>query len=60
MNYRAGERNGPVEARELYDYETDPMETANLIDVPEYAPVVARFEELAKGGWQGCRLTSGG
>lgn len=34
---------GDVVASELYDYETDPLEQANLIDHHDYAPVIAEF-----------------
>ena len=41
MNYRKGERDGAVIARELYDYEKDPLETRNLADDPAYAETLA-------------------
>ncbi|NJL30543.1 MAG: sulfatase-like hydrolase/transferase [Phycisphaerales bacterium] len=37
---------GPVVARELYDYQTDPLETVNLIDHPASRQVVERFEAM--------------
>ncbi len=37
---------GPVVARELYDYQTDPLETVNLIDHPDSRQVVERFEAM--------------
>ncbi|MBI9020636.1 MAG: sulfatase [Verrucomicrobia bacterium] len=46
-DYRAGESGGEVVARELYDYETDPLETRNRVDDPAYAETVARMEKLA-------------
>lgn len=46
MNYRAGQRQGLLVGRELYDYETDPHETVNQAENPEFAAVVARFEEV--------------
>ena len=42
-----GETDGPVVARELYDYETDPLETRNLIDDPAYADVAAEMTAKA-------------
>ena len=47
-DYRAGDAGGKVIARELYDYETDPLETRNLIDDPAYKETVKRMEPLAE------------
>lgn len=47
MDLRAGDPLGEVVARELYDYETDPLETQNLIDVPGYAQALQNLENLA-------------
>ena len=41
-----GQTDGPIIARELYDYQTDPMETVNVVDDPEYRKVVRRFEKI--------------
>jgi arylsulfatase A-like enzyme len=46
MNYRAGERAGLLVARELYDYQTDPMETVSQAENTDYAGVVDRFEAI--------------
>ena len=46
MNYRLGKRTGRLVARELYDYETDPMETVNQAENSEYADVVDRLEAV--------------
>ena len=48
MNFRAGERKGLLVGHELYDYETDPHETVNQADNPEFTAVVARFEGIFK------------
>jgi arylsulfatase A-like enzyme len=51
-DFRAGERSGPVVARELYDYKTDPLETVNLAADPGHAEVLEWFEQRAEGGWR--------
>ncbi|USN99718.1 MAG: sulfatase-like hydrolase/transferase [Phycisphaeraceae bacterium] len=43
-----GPGTGEVVAVELYDYETDPDETRNLVDDPAYATVRDRFESYAR------------
>lgn len=48
MDYYGGERAGPMDAHELYDYEKDPLETVNQADNPEYADVVENFERLLR------------
>jgi arylsulfatase A-like enzyme len=35
MAFKSGERSGPLVDTELYDYETDPLETRNLAVLPE-------------------------
>ena len=37
---------------ELYDYDTDPDETANMADLPENAELVAALSERLHAGWQ--------
>ncbi len=38
--------------KELYDYDTDPDETVNIVDLPENAELVARLSEQLRAGWQ--------
>ena len=38
--------------KELYDYDTDPDETVNRVDLPENAELVARLSEQLRAGWQ--------
>lgn len=52
-NFRKGETEGPVIARELYDYREDPLETVNLAEDPRYAEAASRMQKIAEGGWQG-------
>jgi hypothetical protein len=48
MDYRKGARSGLLVANELYDYQTDPMETVSQAQNTEYQPVVERFEGIFK------------
>jgi iduronate 2-sulfatase len=48
-------RQGKKIAEELYDYERDPDEGRNLVDLPEYTQVLKRHQKLLEGGWQGLR-----
>ena len=47
-DFRHGETSGPVFARELYDYEKDPLETKNVVDDPAYPEVAERMASLAQ------------
>ena len=38
--------------KELYDYQTDPHETRNIVNLPENAALVAHLSERLKAGWQ--------
>ena len=38
-----------VVGRELYDYQKDPMETVNVVDVPEYRSVANKMNEQLRG-----------
>ena len=48
MDYYGGERFGPMDANELYDYDKDPLEKINQAGNPEYKDVVANFERILK------------
>jgi arylsulfatase A-like enzyme/alpha-L-arabinofuranosidase len=41
-----------IKTMELYDYETDPLETINLANVSEQAQVVANLKVLAESWWR--------
>ena len=38
--------------RELYDYDADPDETINIVDLPENTELVAHLSEQLHAGWQ--------
>ena len=38
--------------RELYDYDTDPNETVNIVDLPENSELVGHLSEQLHAGWQ--------
>ncbi len=40
--------SGRVQARELYDYETDPMETVNLAVYPEYEALMYQYSKSTR------------
>ncbi len=44
MDYRSGERYGPTEVCELYDYEVDVHETVNRCLDPSYSDIKSQFE----------------
>ena len=39
--------------RELYDYDADPDETVNIVDLPENTELVAHLSEQLRAGWRG-------
>lgn len=43
---------GAEQGIELYDEENDPRELDNLVDDPDYAPVVAQLKQLIRGNWE--------
>ena len=43
---------GGNRGRELYDYDTDPDETVNVVDLPENAELVEHLSERLHAGWQ--------
>lgn len=48
-------KGGALEAVELYDYQTDPQENANLAVQPEFAPLAARLGAMLHEGWRAAR-----
>lgn len=38
--------------KELYDYHSDPHETVNIVDLPEYTDLVADLREQLHAGWR--------
>ena len=47
------DENREIAARELYDYERDPLETVNCADDPEHAGILAELESQMEAGWRG-------
>ena len=45
--------NGTVEATELYDYETHPLETVNIADQPENRAIIEELSTMIDAGWRG-------
>ena len=44
--------NSGRRGKELYDYNADPEETVNVVDLPENADLVAHLSEQLHAGWQ--------
>ena len=44
--------NNGERGRELYDYDADPNETVNIVDLPENAELVSHLRERLHAGWQ--------
>ena len=49
------DRDRKIEARELYDYERDPLESRNWVEDPDYADTRAQLESMMNAGWRGAR-----
>ncbi|MGD8239114.1 MAG: sulfatase [Armatimonadota bacterium] len=47
-----GRETGELQARELYDHASDPLETTNLADDPACESQRRRLEQMLKDGWQ--------
>ena len=45
-------KTGNVVARELYDYQTHPSETQNLIDHPRYRRTQQQLKQMLTAGWE--------
>ena len=45
--------NEAKRGRELYDYDADPDETVNIVDLPENTELVAHLSERLHAGWRG-------
>lgn len=43
---------GELTAEELYDHESDPLETVNRVACPEFASVVSQLREKLDAGWK--------
>ena len=54
-------KSGKITATELYDYETDPLETKNLTEDPSYTEICQRLAGQMLTDAQGCKklLASG-
>lgn len=51
VEWRSNE-NDSVLSRELYDHRTDPLETTNLADIPNYKSLVNEMSMQLKKGWK--------
>ncbi len=51
-----GARQGPLEGSQLFDLETDPDETTNLVKKPEYTELIKELSALLadRNAWQQC------
>ena len=45
-------KTGTVEARELYDHQTDPNETKNLAKEPDQRENLKRLQKILNEGWK--------
>ena len=48
LAYKSGDREGELVATELYDYETDPLETRNLAEDPDQSELTDRLTAQAR------------
>ena len=48
FDYKTGAKDGPVEAVELFDYQTDPLETKNLAEDPKTKEIVSKLSAEIK------------
>jgi arylsulfatase A-like enzyme len=53
--YTEWQEDGKAVGRELYDYETDPNETASVADKPEHAALVETLSKQLNAGWQAAK-----
>jgi arylsulfatase A-like enzyme len=53
--YTEWQEDGKAIDRELYDYETDPDETASIAGKPENARLVEELSRQLKAGWQAAK-----
>jgi len=52
VEWRNG-KTGKVQARELYDHQTDPNETKNLANEPDQKENLERLQQTLQSGWKG-------
>ncbi len=48
-------KSSEIKARELYDHEKDPKESANIVDAPENKNTVADLAQILRNGYQGAK-----